>query len=198
MSQLMLSVQAGVSARHLSYMETGRASPSRDMVLTLAQALDMPLRDRNAFLQAAGFAAMYRETPLEAHAMGPVRDAINLLLRSTEPNPTFVVNRRYDVLQANDTGGWLLLTFTEDLGSFAPPHNFGGLLASANGMRGHVENWTEVARKVLGRLKRELGGAHIRDAADEALLKTIAPALSELGNPPSPSEALPLLVPVHL
>src|SRR5262249_7705079 len=66
MSQLALSMQTGVSARHLSYMETGRSSPSRDMVLTLAQALEMPLRERNTFLQAAGFAAMYRETPLGA------------------------------------------------------------------------------------------------------------------------------------
>ena len=197
-SQLALSVETGVSARHLSFMETGRASPSREMVLTLADALEMPLRDRNAFLQAAGFAAMYRETPLEAQPMGPVRDAINLLLRSTEPNPTFVVNRRYDVLDANDTGRWLLTTFSEDLGSFVPPHNIGRLLVSEKGMRGHVENWSAVARKVLGRLKRELGGAHTRDAADDDLLKTIAPALAELGQAPSPSEALPLLVPVRL
>ena len=197
-SQLALSVQTGVSARHLSFMETGRASPSRDMVLMLAEALQMPLRDRNSFLQAAGFAAMYRETPLAAQPMGPVRDAINLLLRSTEPNPTLVVNRRYDVLDANDTGRWLLTTFSEDLGSFLPPHNIGRLLVSEKGMRRHVENWSDVARKVLGRLKRELGGAHTRDAADDALLKTIAPALAELGDPPSPADSLPLLVPVHL
>jgi transcriptional regulator with XRE-family HTH domain len=198
MSQLALSLQTGVSARHLSFMETGRSSPSRDMVLTLGQALELPLRDRNAFLQAAGYAAMYRETPLEAQPMAPVRDAINLLLRSTEPNPTFVVNRRYDVLDANETGRWLLTTFTEDLASFLSPHNMALMLVSAKGMRGHVENWSDVARKVLGRLKRELGGAHTRDAADDALLKTITPALAELGEPPSPSEALPLLVPLRL
>ena len=197
-SQLALSLQTGVSARHLSFMETGRASPSRDMVLMLAEALQMPLRDRNSFLQAAGFAAMYRETPLAAQPMGPVRDAINLLLRSTEPNPTLVVNRRYDVLDANDTGRWLLATFSEDVGSFLPPHNIGRLLVSEKGMRRHVENWSDVARKVLGRLRRELGGAHSRDAADDDLLKTIAPALAELGDPPSPSETLPLLVPVRL
>jgi transcriptional regulator with XRE-family HTH domain len=198
LSQLALSLQASVSARHLSYMETGRASPSRDMVLILARALEMPLRDCNAFLQAAGFVAIYRETPLEAPSMAPVRDAINLLLRSTEPNPTFVVNRRYDVLDANETGRWLLTTFTEDLDSFPPPHNFGRLLVSAKGMRGQVENWAEVAGKVLGRLKRELGGAHTRDAADEALLATIAPALAESGAPHSPTDALPLLVSVRL
>src|SRR5215470_15186752 len=76
MSQLALSLHTGVSARHLSFLETGRASPSREMVLALAQALEMPLRDRNTFLGAAGFAAMYRETPLEAQPMAPVRDAI--------------------------------------------------------------------------------------------------------------------------
>jgi transcriptional regulator with XRE-family HTH domain len=197
-SQLALSLRTGVSARHLSFLETGRANPSREMVLALAQALEMPLRDRNTFLEAAGFAAMYRETPLEAQPMGPVRDAIDLLLRSTEPNPTYLVNRRYDVLDANGAGRWLLTTFTDDLGSFPPPHNFGRLLVSTNGMRRYVENWPDVARKVLGRLKRELGGTHTRDAADEALLETIAPALAELGDPAGASDALPLLIPVRL
>src|SRR3954452_23146672 len=101
-SQLPLSGRARVSTRHLSYLETGRANPSREMVLMLAQAFEMPLRDRNAFLQAAGFAPMYRETPLHAHTLGPVRDAIDLLLRSTEPNPTFVLNRRADILATNE------------------------------------------------------------------------------------------------
>src|SRR5262249_22525491 len=76
-SQLALSLRANVSARHLSYLETGRAQPSREMVLLLAEVFEMPLRDRNAFLHAAGFAPMYRETPLDAHPMGPVRDAFN-------------------------------------------------------------------------------------------------------------------------
>src|SRR5262249_20836678 len=122
-SQLALSVRTGVSTRHLSYLETGRAQPSREMVLTLAQAFEMPLRDRNAFLHAAGFAPIYRETPLDAQAMAPVREAIDLLLRSTEPNPTFVLNRRADVLDTNETGDWLLRTFNVDLGAFERPYN---------------------------------------------------------------------------
>src|SRR5262245_17227695 len=101
-SQLALSARARVSTRHLSYLETGRAQPSREMVIMLAQAFEMPLRDRNAFLQAAGFAPMYRETPLHAQLMGPVRDAIDVLLRSTEPNPTFVLNRRADISATNE------------------------------------------------------------------------------------------------
>src|SRR5260370_36977836 len=121
LSQLALSMRGGVSSRHLSYMETGRARPSRDMVLGLAQPLEMPLRDRNAFLQAAGFAAIYPETPLHAQPMGPVRHAIILLLRSTDPNPTSVVNRRYDRLDSTETGRRLLPTLTRDRRSFVPP-----------------------------------------------------------------------------
>jgi len=189
-SQLALSLRASVSTRHLSYLETGRARPSREMVLTLAQAFEMPLRDRNAFLQAAGFAPMYRETPLQAQPMGPVRDAIDLLLRSTEPNPTFVLNRRADVLAVNEPGHWLLETFNEDLGSFAQPYNIGRFLVCPKGDRAYIENWAEVARLALARLTRELGGAHVRDAADEELLATIAATWTELGGPPPVSEPL--------
>jgi transcriptional regulator with XRE-family HTH domain len=197
-SQLALAVRAGISTRHLSYLETGRASPSRDMVLTLAQALDVPLRDRNALLHAAGFAAMFRETPLDAQPMGHVRDAVQLLLRATEPNPTFVVNRRYDVLDANATGRWIVATFTAEPAAFASPPNFGRLLASPKGMRPHVENWPDVARKVFGRLRRELGGAHSRDATDEALLREIAGPWDEIGAGPALTESPPMLVPLRL
>ena len=196
-SQLALSARARVSTRHLSYLETGRASPSREMVLMLAQAFEMPLRDRNAFLQAAGFAPMYRETPLHAQPVGPVRDAFDLLLRSTEPNPAFVLNRRADILGANNAGQWLMATFNEDLGSFARPYNIGRLLTSPKGERKYIENWEEVARLSLTRLRRELGGAHARDAADEELLKTIEPVWAKLGDPPAASEPLPMLITVR-
>jgi transcriptional regulator with XRE-family HTH domain len=197
MSQLALSVRVGVSTRHLSYLETGRARPSREMVIAIAQAFEMPLRDRNAFLHAAGFAPMYRETPLDAHAMSPVRDAISLLLRATEPNPAFVMNRRADILETNDTGRWLLETFNEDLGSLEQPYNIGRILVSPKGDRAYIENWAEVARAALGRLRRELGGAHARDAKDEELLQTIAPTLAQLGAPPDVPEALSVLVHVR-
>lgn len=200
-SQLALSLDTGVSSRHLSYMETGRASPSREMVLTLAQALELPLRDRNEMLLAAGFAAIFRETPLGAPALGPVRDAIQLLLDAASPNPAFVSNRRHDVLDANTTGHWLLDSFVAAPAMFTPPFNMGRLLVSPHGLRPHVRNWPEVARKVLARLQRELGGAHARDAEDDALLQAIAPALAELGAAPlasSTSGALPILVGLQL
>src|SRR5215468_8616273 len=198
LSQLALSARTGVSSRHLSFLETARASPSRDMVLGLAQALDVPLRDRNALLHAAGFAPIYGETPLDAPSLGPIRDAVQVFLRATEPNPTFVVNRRYDVLDANAAGRWLLATFTEDLTRFPRPHNFARLLVAPSGLRPNVANWAEVARKVLGRLRREVGGAHARDAADAALLEEIAPALEEVGRASAQTAALPLLVGVTL
>jgi transcriptional regulator with XRE-family HTH domain len=192
-SQLALSTRTRVSTRHLSYLETGRAQPSREMVILLAQAFEMPLRDRNAFLHAAGFASMYRETPLHADPMAPVRDAVELLLRSTEPNPTFVLNRRADVLAYNDTGHWLLATFNEDLASFTRPYNIARFLVSPKGDRAYIENWEEIARLSLARLRRELGGAHVRDAADDALLEMIDPALAELGEPPPLAPLAPLI-----
>jgi transcriptional regulator with XRE-family HTH domain len=193
-SQLALALDAGISSRHLSYMETGRASPSREMVLTLAQALEIPLRDRNELLKAAGFAALYRETPLDAPTLGPVKDALKVLLEGSEPNPAFVVNRRYDVLDANSSGRWILSTFVQDPARFEAPLNMARLIASPQGLRPHLENWQEVARKVLVRLQRELGGAHVRDGVDEALLEEIAPAYAELRNPPAATDALPLMV----
>jgi transcriptional regulator with XRE-family HTH domain len=195
-SQLALSTRANVSARHISYMETGRAQPSREMALMLAQALEMPLRDRNAFLHAARFAPMYEETPLTAGPMGPVRDALDLLLRATEPNPTFVLNRRADVVDMNETGRWLLETFNEDHRVFAPTYNLGRVLVSPKGDRAYIENWEEVARLALTRLKRDLGGTHVRDATDEELLKLVAAGLAELGPPPA-ADAQVLVVPVR-
>ncbi len=147
------------------------------MVLGLARALDIPLRDRNVLLDAAGFAPIYRETALDAPMLEPVRDAIQLMLAAMEPNPTFVINRRYDVLDANKSGKRLLAAFTRDLSHFTKPLNMGRMLVSQKGIRPYVKNWDDVAGKVLGRLKRDIGGAHIRDSIDDALLKEVEPVL---------------------
>lgn len=197
-SQLALALEAGVSTRHVSYLETGRASPSREMVLNLAQALDVPLRDRNQMLTAAGFAAYYPETALDAPALGPVREAVDFWLNATEPNPTFIVNRRYDVVDANKTGQWLLQTFTADLSRFERPYNMARLLADPQGLRPFVHNGDEVARKVLGRLRRDLSVAQTRSAADDALLAETAPAWAQVGGTRLAMEPLPLLVGLQL
>jgi transcriptional regulator with XRE-family HTH domain len=195
LSQLALSLNAGVSARHLSYLETGRANPSRDMVIALGEALSVPLRERNTMLAAAGFVAAYAQTPLQAPPLDAIRAAVEAMLRGTEPNPAFVVNRRYDVVDANATGRWVLSTFVEEP---ATEPNLARLLASPKGMRPHVVNWSEVASKVLGRVRRELGGLHTRDAADDALLMELEPVLSELGSKPHASdETLPFAIGVR-
>ncbi|MEO5736619.1 MAG: helix-turn-helix transcriptional regulator [Variovorax sp.] len=197
-SQMALGLCAGVSTRHVSYLETGRAQPSREMVLTLAQALEVPLRERNQWLAAARYAPLYRETPLDAPALGPVRDALQLLLSATEPNPTFIVNRRYDILDANPTGHWMVSAFSVDLKAISAPLNMAQLLVDTNGMRPFVENWDEVAHKVLGRLRRDLGSALQRDALDESLLRQVNQAWDELPLPYAPFDVLPLMVGVRL
>jgi len=164
------------------------------MVLTLADALDVPLRERNTLLQAAGYAPMYRETPLEADVMSPVRDALALMLRSMEPNPALVVNRRYDVLDENASSRWLMQTFSGRLDTFSRPINIARIMIAQDGMRPFVENWEEAAGKVLARVRRDLGDAHARDAADEALLRDIAPVFDTLPKHPL-TAPLPLIVP---
>src|SRR4051794_19663101 len=101
MSQLDLALEAGVSARHLSFVETRRSRPSRAMVLHLAEQLDVPLRDRNQLLLAAGFAPAYGERGLDAPELGPVRDAIGLVLEGHGPYPAVVVDRWWDLVAAN-------------------------------------------------------------------------------------------------
>src|SRR5438045_9582228 len=96
LSQLDLAVEANVSTRHLSFIETGRAHPSRELVLLLARALDVPLRDRNDLLTSAGFAPVYHATSLEAQALGQVRRALAFLPRQHEPSPALVVDRPWN------------------------------------------------------------------------------------------------------
>ena len=198
-SQLALGLCANVSTRHVSYLETGRARPSREMVLMLAQALDVPLRERNGLLVAAGYAPLYRETPLDAPALGPVRDALSFILAATEPNPTFIVNRRYDLIDANASARWILSTFSVD--PIPPPGaacNLARRLIDARGMRPFLRNGDEVVRKVLGRLRRDLGGVHARDAVDQELLDEIEPVWRRLEPAPATDDALPLLVGLRL
>ena len=101
LSQLDLAQDAEISTRHLSFVETGRSVPSREMVLRLAERLDVPLRERNALLVAAGYAPMYRERPLDDPALAPARKAIDALLKSHEPHPALAVDRHWNLVAAN-------------------------------------------------------------------------------------------------
>jgi len=101
LSQLELAHQADVSTRHLSFVETGRSMPSREMVLRLAERLDVPLRERNQLLVAAGYAPMYRERPLDDPALGPARAAVDLILKSHEPYPALALDRHWNLVASN-------------------------------------------------------------------------------------------------
>src|SRR3954469_13091502 len=101
LSQQGLADEAEISTRHLSFVETGRALPSREMVLRLADRLQVPLRERNAMLVAAGYAPMYRERPLDDPALAPAREAVDLILRAHEPYPALAVDRHWNLLAHN-------------------------------------------------------------------------------------------------
>ena len=107
LSQLELALEADVSSRHVSFLETGRARPSREMVLHLAEHLEVPLRDRNGLLLAAGYAPVYAERELETPEMEPVRRALDRFLRAHEPVPAVVVDRHYNLVYSNDAVGLL-------------------------------------------------------------------------------------------
>jgi len=196
-SQLALASEAGISSRHLSFLETGRSSPSRDMVLTLAETLSVPLRERNKLLEAAGFAPAYRETPLDAAPMAEVRSALAHILAASEPNPSFVVNGRYDVLLTNDAGLRLLAYFAP---RWRGRNNMLLMVLSDEGLKPALENWAEVAAKVVRRVRGELALAgQDLDAADDAILRSTIEVEAELEHA-LPREAQPpaILVPVKL
>jgi transcriptional regulator with XRE-family HTH domain len=156
MSQERLSESAEVSTRHLSCLETGRASPSREMVLVLASALELPLRDRNALLDAAGFAAAYRESRLDDAAMRELDGAIDRLLAKLDPYPAVVVDREWNIVRANAGA-------TQFLPMLLPPNAPPELLANAvravvdpRGARPYLVNWDEVVAAIAERARLEL------------------------------------------
>lgn len=154
LSQLDLANLAGVSARHLSFVETGRARPSREMVLHLAAELEVPLRDRNALLVAAGFAPAYRERQIDAPEMQPVRDALAALLRGHEPYPAIVVDRLWNVVSANAMSWVLVEGVDPDL--LAPPLNVLRVSLHPRGLAPRIRNLEEVSADLLTRLRRQV------------------------------------------
>src|SRR6476620_3360738 len=115
LSQLDLAGDAKISARHLSFVETGRAAPSRDMVLRLAERLEVPLRDRNVLLVAAGFAPAFANRPLDDPALKAARDAITIVLKAHEPYPALAVDRHWNLVSANRMVAPLLAGISPDL-----------------------------------------------------------------------------------
>jgi transcriptional regulator with XRE-family HTH domain len=143
LSQLDLAGRTEISQRHLSFLELGRASPSRDMVIRLAIALDVPLRQHNSLLIAAGFAPVWRQTSLAAPELGQIRSALDFMLAQQEPFPAVAVDRHWNLLQAN-SGAVRLVEFL--VGPLAPgtPINLADALVAPDVLRPHLVNWVEV------------------------------------------------------
>src|SRR5213075_497250 len=153
MSQLDLALGARVSARHVSFIETGRSRPSAEMVVQLAEHLDVPLRDRNSLLLAAGYAPAYGQRDLAEPEMGPVRDAIDRILRGHEPYPALVVDRHWGMVAANDAVGLLLEDV--DLSLLEPPVNVLRLSLHTDGIAPRIANLAEWRAHLLDRLGRD-------------------------------------------
>ena len=153
LSQLDLAVEAQVSARHLSFVETGRSRPSRELVLHLAEHLDVPLRERNALLLAAGYAPVYHQTPLDAAEMSPVREALDRILAGHEPFPAVVVDRRWDLVSANRPA-MAILTDGVAPELLEPPVNTLRVSLHPDGLAPRIANLAEYGGHLLTRLDR--------------------------------------------
>src|SRR5262247_1719269 len=161
LSQLTLALDGGISARHLSFLETGRANPSRDMVLLLARVLEVPPRGRNELLLAAGYAPVYHERGLDAPEMGQVRRALEFTPRQQEPYPALVVDGRWNILMSNEGSGRLLNLFLEPaaITALGPP-NAMRLFYHPRGMRPYIVNWKETAGALIQWLHRDMLRGH--------------------------------------
>lgn len=198
LSQMALALDAEVSARHLGFLETGRSQPSRDILLRLAAVLDVPLRDRNTLLAAAGFAPAFPERALSDPEMHQLRDVLAFVLAQHEPFPAIVVDRRYDVVMRNDGAVRLFATVLDPFPpALAERPNSMRLVLHPDGLRRVTANWAEVATSLLRMLHR---AAHAGDAALMALYDEV----SAYPGVPSPFSGVtdagddPVVVPLHL
>lgn len=171
LSQLDLALAANVSARHVSFLETGRAQPSREMVLRLAATLDVPLRDQNALLHAAEFPAEFAEPGLD-ELPRPLALAIDRMLAQHEPYPLTVLSRHYDVLRMNAGGARLFSRFVAARDALAQPLNVFAFVFDPRLGRPFIQGWDRLAREMVARLHREVL-ARPEDAQLSALLASL-------------------------
>ena len=155
LSQLQLSLMADVSSRHISFIETGRSSPSREMLLRLADVLGLPHKDCNLLLNSAGYAAAYTELDIDSDEMSPIRDALEMVLRNHEPYPALVMDGCYNLLMGNHAQQALMASLTHGL--LEPPTtNLVEALFRDDMFRPVVANWSDVAGHMLRRLRKQV------------------------------------------
>lgn len=162
LSQLDLALVAGISQRHISFVESGRATPSRDMIFKLADSLDLPLRARNDLFLSAGYAPAYPERRLDLSEMKAAREALELILKHHEPYPAIVMDADWNIVMRNEAASRILACCVgaDALRSLFPDGviNFMEVMFAPNGLRPHVLNWTDWRASLLRRLRREAAG----------------------------------------
>jgi transcriptional regulator with XRE-family HTH domain len=181
LSQLDLAQEAEISTRHLSFVETGRSVPSREMVLRLSERLDIPLRERNALLVAAGYAPMYRERPLSDPALGAARQAVELILKSHEPFPALALDRHWNLLAANAALPHLLEGVDAEL--LAPPVNVLRLSLHPKGLASKIANLAQWRDHLFERLRQQVastGDPVLADLLEELRGYPMPPGASDL------------------
>ena len=178
MSQLDLALEADISTRHLSFLETGRSQPSREMVLLLAEKLDMPLRERNIMLVSAGYAPVYSERSLEDPALESMRHAVDLVLKGHDPYPALAVDRHWSLVSANDA--LVSLIGEVDPALMKPPVNVLRLSIHPAGLARRIVNFTEWRNHLVHRLQRQV------EATGDAVLSRL---IEELRSYPTPDAA---------
>ena len=195
-SQMQLAMAASCSQRHISFLELGRTRPSRGMVLRLSEALDVPLRQSNELLLAAGFAPVWAATDLSAETLTPVREALDYILYQQEPYPAVVVDRRWNLLQANK-GAVALVEFL--VGPIAPgtPINLADALVGPDVLRPHLVNWDAIVRYFIRSVEADAAADATAESA--ALLERLLAykdARATLSQVPVTEIAVPIL-PMH-
>ncbi len=192
-TQLDLSFDAGISQKHISFVESGRSIPSRQTLLDLAQALDVPLRERNELLTAAGYAPLYPDSALDAPAMSSISKALRRMLRQHEPFPALVLDRYWNVVMTNDATPQFFSRFV-DLAARPSPRNLLHLMFDPKGLRPFVANWPETARGLMGRVVREALG-HVIDDKTKALLAELSQysGVKPEWKVPSPGDVVPMI-----
>jgi len=177
LSQMDLALDAEISTRHLSFLETGRSRPSREMVLNLAERLDVPLRDRNLLLHAAGYASVFPERPLDDPALKVARQAIDQVLAGHEPYPALAVDRHWTLMAANAASQRLMADVEEAL--LRPPVNLLRLSLHPAGLAPRTANLAEWRAHLLSRLRHQI------DVTNDPVLIRL---LRELREYPAPED----------
>ena len=200
MSQLDLALRAGFSARHVSFIETGRTQPSRQAILALAESLEIPLRERNRLLEAAGFAHVYRHTPLAAEEMAHIRGVLEFILERHRPYGAVVHDRYSNCIMGNGAAAQLVNAIV-DPSLLVENVNYLRVAFHPLGARRWIVNWDEVSRHLLARAERELGAIKDDDVAAQ-LLEEMRGYAGRSREPREPRAArsggADLLLPIHV